>query len=81
VIGRIEIECVECIDRFERLLSNCYNRILRYVFGPVKGNGAWGKRYSLELYKLFNEADIITFVKVKGIEWTRHPIRASEKEY
>jgi hypothetical protein len=39
VIGRIEIEC---IDRFERLVNNL--RILGYVLGRVKGNGAWAKR-------------------------------------
>jgi hypothetical protein len=51
---------------------------LRYIFGPVEDNGAWRKRYNLELYKLFDEPDIIKFIKVKGLEWARYLIRASE---
>jgi hypothetical protein len=63
---------------FERLLSIFERRILRYIFGPVEGNGKWRKRYNLELYKLFNEPDIIGFIKVKRLEWAGHLIRANE---
>jgi hypothetical protein len=48
----------------ERLLSIFDRRILRYVFGPEEENGIWRKRYNHELYKLFNEPDIIGFIKV-----------------
>jgi hypothetical protein len=50
----------------------------RYIFGPVEENGTWRKRNNLELYKLFNEPDIIRFIKVKRLEWVEHQIRASE---
>jgi hypothetical protein len=53
-------------------------RILRYIFGPVEENGTWGKRYNLELYKLFNEPDIIRFINVRRFEWAGHVSRASE---
>jgi hypothetical protein len=44
----------------ERLLSIFEKRILRYIFGPVEENGTWRRRrYNYELYKLFNEPDII----------------------
>jgi hypothetical protein len=62
----------------ERMLSIFERRILRYIFGPVEENGAWRKRYNLKLYKLFNEPDIIGFIKVKRLEWAGHLIRASE---
>jgi hypothetical protein len=53
-------------------------RILRYIFGLVEENGIWRKRYNHELYKLFNEPDIIGFIKVKMLEWAGHITRASE---
>jgi hypothetical protein len=53
-------------------------RILRYIFGPMDENGTWRKRHNLELYKLFNEADIVGFIKVKILEWTGKLIRANE---
>jgi hypothetical protein len=47
---------------------------LRYIFGPVEENGTWRKRHNLELYKLFNEPDIIVFIKVKRLESAGHLI-------
>jgi hypothetical protein len=46
--------------------------ILRYIFGPVEENGAWRRRYNHELYKLFNEPDIIGYIKAKRLEWAGH---------
>jgi hypothetical protein len=57
----------------ERLLSIFERRILRYIFGPVKEIGAW-RRYNYELYKLFNESDIIGYMKAKRLEWAGHLI-------
>jgi hypothetical protein len=51
---------------------------LRYIFGPVEENGTWRRRYSHELYKLFNEPDIIGYIKAKRIEWAGLLIRTSE---
>jgi hypothetical protein len=52
---------------------------LRYISGPVEENGTWKKRYNLEVYKLFNEPDIIRFIKVKRLQWAGHLTCASEK--
>jgi hypothetical protein len=49
-------------------------RILRYIFGPVEENGTWRRRYDHELYKLFNEPDIIGYIKEKRLEWAGHLI-------
>jgi hypothetical protein len=63
---------------FERLLSIFERRILRYISGPVEENGTWRRRYNHELYKLFNEPDIIGYIKVKRLEWVGHLIRTGE---
>jgi hypothetical protein len=46
------------------------------IYIKIRNKFLW---YNLELCKLFNEPDIIGFVKVKRIEWAGHLIRASEK--
>jgi uncharacterized Rossmann fold enzyme len=38
----------------------------------------WKRRYNHELYKLFNEPDIIGYIKAKKLEWAGHLIRTSE---
>jgi hypothetical protein len=62
----------------ERLLSIFERRILRYIFGPVEENGTWRRRYNHELYKLFNEPDIIGYIQAKRLEWAGHLILTSE---
>jgi hypothetical protein len=62
----------------ERLLSIFERRILRYIFGPVEGNGTWRRRYNYKLYKLFNQPDIIGYIKAKKFEWAGHLIHTSE---
>jgi hypothetical protein len=62
----------------EKLLRIFERRVLRYIFVSVEENGTWTKRYNLELYTLFNEPDIIRFIKVKRLEWAGHLISASE---
>jgi hypothetical protein len=38
----------------------------------------WRKKYNLELYKLFNEPDIIRFIQMKRFESAGHVVCASE---
>jgi hypothetical protein len=48
------------------------------IFRPVEENGTWRRRYNHELYKLFNEPDIIGYIKVKRLQWDGHLIRTSK---
>jgi hypothetical protein len=47
------------INSFER-------KILRRIFGPVNENGQWRCRYNKELYELYEDLDLVTFVNLKG---------------
>jgi hypothetical protein len=53
-------------------------RTLIYIFGSVEENGTWRRRYNHELYKLFNDPNIIGYIKVMSLEWAGHLTRASE---
>jgi hypothetical protein len=49
--------------------------ILRCIFGAVQGNGVWRNRYSHELYELFNESDIVKYIKINRLGWEGHVVR------
>jgi hypothetical protein len=44
----------------------------------VEENGTWRKRCNLELYKVFNEPDIISFINMRSLEWSGHLVHVSE---
>jgi hypothetical protein len=35
-------------------------------------NGTWRKRYNYELYEIFNEPNIVNYVKVTRLTWAGH---------
>jgi hypothetical protein len=41
----------------------------------VQENGVWRKRHNHELYKLFNESDIVKYIKINRLGWAGHVIR------
>jgi hypothetical protein len=59
----------------ERSLGLFERRVLRCIFGAVQDKGTWRKRYNYELYKLFNEPDIIKHIKINRLSWAGHIIR------
>jgi hypothetical protein len=40
----------------------------------VQDNGVWRKRYNHELYELFNEPDIVKYIKINTLGWAGHVI-------
>jgi hypothetical protein len=43
--------------------------------GAVQENGGRRKRYNQELYELFNEPDIVKYIKINRLGWAGHVIR------
>jgi hypothetical protein len=39
----------------------------------------WKKRYSHDLYELFNEPDIVKYIKINRLGWAGHVIRVDNK--
>jgi hypothetical protein len=48
-------------------------------FGAVLDNGVWRKRHNHELYELFNEPDIVKYIKINRLGWAGHVIRMDSK--
>jgi hypothetical protein len=41
-------------------------------------NGPWRKRHNYELYEIFNEPNIVNYIKVKRLEWAEHLVRMND---
>ena len=52
---------------------------MRAIFGPTNDNGKWGIRYNNELYTLYKENDIITYIKTNRLRWAGQVIRLEEQ--
>ncbi|CAG9832524.1 unnamed protein product [Diabrotica balteata] len=62
----------------ERLLGIFEHKILRKIFGAVNDQGQWRRKYNFEFYQLFDEPDVITFIKTQRLRWAEHIIRMPE---
>ena len=58
--------------RTEMALGAFECKILRRIFGPVQQNAQWRICYNDELYNLYNDNDIVTFIKLRRLEWAGH---------
>jgi hypothetical protein len=55
-------------------------RILRNIFGPVQNeDGSWRIRMNYELNELIVNADIVRFIKSRGIAWLGYVMRMDDK--
>jgi hypothetical protein len=59
----------------ERQLSLFERKVFRCIFGAEHENGTWRKRYNYELYGIFNEPNIVNYIKVKRLSWAGHLVR------
>ena len=62
----------------EAILGAYERKLLRAVFGPANDNGEWRIQYNNELYTLYKESDIVTYIKIKRLKWAGHVIRMEE---
>jgi hypothetical protein len=67
----LKIGDIENLEIFKR-------RILRAIGGPIKEREEWHMRNNKELYDLYKEEDIITFIKLGWLRWAGHVIIMEE---
>ncbi|GFS95163.1 uncharacterized protein TNCV_2705091 [Trichonephila clavipes] len=60
------------------MISIYERKILRFIFGGIQENGTWRRRSNLELYRSYEESDIVNFIKIQRIKWADHVIRMNE---
>ena len=52
-------------------------KVLRRITGAVKIDDNWRRQYNKELFDLFNDIDIVTFMKIRRLSWLGHVNRMS----
>jgi hypothetical protein len=54
-----------CLGAFER-------KILRRIYGPLGEVATWRSRYNEELYRLYDEIDLVTAIRISRLRWAGH---------
>jgi hypothetical protein len=57
------------LKRKDENMLKILERILRRIYSPIKENGIGRPRYNHELYKLYNEPDIVNVIKIWQLRW------------
>jgi hypothetical protein len=62
---------------YERALGLFERKIPRRIFGAVQDKEQWRRRYNFELYsyKLYNEPDLVKYIKINILKWAGHVMR------
>ena len=63
----------------EAILGVFERKILRAIFGPTNDNGVWRIKYNNELYILYKESDMVTYIKINRLKWAGHVIGVEEQ--
>jgi hypothetical protein len=63
----------------EKTFAVFERKILRAIYGAIKDNDEWRIRYNSELYALYKNMDIITFIKVGRLKWAGHVVRMDQR--
>jgi hypothetical protein len=59
----------------ERVLMTWERKIPRKIYGPTHENGYWRIKINQEIYNKFKSPNILTVIKVCGLEWLGHVVR------
>jgi len=64
----------------KNLVRSLKRKVLRTIFGPVFEDGCRRKQKNSEIYKLYNEHDVVKFIKLGSLTWAGHVIRMEESD-
>jgi hypothetical protein len=53
--------------------------LLPWSVRPANENGEWRIKYNNELYTLYKESDLVTYIKINRLIWAGHAIRLEEQ--
>jgi len=72
----VETWVLRKVDEFR--LGVFETKILRRIYGPVCEEAVWRSRYNEELYRLYDEADLVTTIKITRLRRAGHVMRMQE---
>ena len=63
----------------ELLLGVFEGKILRrIIYGPICEGVIWISRYNEELYRLYDETDLVTTIRITRLRWAGHIVRMQD---
>jgi len=62
----------------ELRLGEFERKILRRIYGPICEGATWRSRYNEELYRLYDETDLVTTIKLIKLRCAGHIIRKQD---
>ena len=65
-------------SKIEIMLMIWERKILTKIYGPTKENGQWRMKTNEELRTKYKSQDIVTIIKIQGLEWLGRVSRMNE---
>jgi hypothetical protein len=59
----------------ERALDLFEGNTLSGIFGAVQDKGQWRRRYNFEIYKLYDEPELVKYININRLKWAEHVMR------
>jgi len=53
-------------------------KIFRRIYGPMCEEAIWRSRCNEELYRLYDETDLVTIIKITRLRWAGHVMRMQD---
>jgi len=53
-------------------------KILRRIYGLICEGAIWRSRYNEELYRLYDETDLVTTIRITRLRWVGHIVRMQD---
>ena len=66
-------------QRDEQTILMFERRILRSIFGAVKVDNIWRRRFNHELQELYKEPNIVKYIKINRLRWLGHVQRMEDE--
>jgi len=67
------------LSKVDELRLGVFERkILRRICGPICEEAVWRSRYNEELYHLYDEADLVTTIKITRLRWAGYVMRMQD---
>jgi hypothetical protein len=71
-------ECWSLSGTNEKMVDVFERKILRRIYGPIKGRDQWRCRFNKELYDLFKEPRLSVVIRIARLRWAGHVARMDE---
>jgi len=63
----------------ELRLGDFERKILRRIYGYICEGATWRSRYNEEFFRLYDETDLLTSIRITRLRWAGHILRIQDK--